>query len=333
MEIAEIAEFLDIRKLPVYVAQINTQIEACFLKTQAATKLPALRLVKSGGKRLRSTLVIATCLSLGGEVTLQVIGAAAAVELAHLGSLVHDDILDHAAQRGSLPSIYAKEGIDRAILIGDYMLAAAAHEAAQVSGDIGTVVSEAIMEMCEGQMRETVDTYNIGRTIHNYQATIRKKTAALIAAACQVGGLCAEASPLQQKYLRNYGEAFGMSFQLLDDVLDFLATAEAMGKPVNNDVKEGVYTLPVLLSLAGKSADKVRALLDKGSFKPTNYQRLLDILKRDRSFELTLDEVRRHNQAAERALQKINAKSSTKTGLIGLPGLYTQQALGKQTLL
>jgi geranylgeranyl pyrophosphate synthase len=328
----EMALLLKIPKLPTYIARVEQQMRDRLEAAYPAIGKPALRIVNGSGKRLRPMLVIAAAISQGARVDKDVIRAATALELAHLASLVHDDMLDHADLRGGVATIHGKEGIDSAILVGDYLLAAASHEAASVSQAVGSVVSKAITDMCEGQMRETADTYNVQRTVESYRATIQNKTAALLGAACEVGGLCAQAPAASCTALRKYGQAFGVSYQLIDDLLDFVATTEAMGKPVHNDVKEGVYTLPLLLSLAGPSRAFVRPWLGKKPERPATHATVIDRLLRDGSFTDTIAEIKLQNKQAARALRGLS-KSAAIEGFLQLPDHYLQSALHKQTVL
>lgn len=323
---------LDIAELPLYLSKVDQQLSDCFSAVQSAIKLPALRLIASGGKRLRPSLVIAACASQGAIIDQDVIAAAVSIELVHLGSIVHDDVIDNSLSRGGVPTVYAKEGTDAAIIVGDYMLAAAANKAASINGKIGTVVASAIMEMCDGQMQETVDAYNPDRSLDDYRRSIDKKTAALIRAACQVGGMCAEAPQSDINSLGQYGRAFGTAFQLIDDLLDFLATAKTMGKPVHNDIKEGVYTLPLLVSLKGSSSALVRSWIGRKPKQKASSSVVVSRLLKDGSFEYTLKEIRKFNDLAVKEIKSLPKNSVTK-GLSQFPELYLKGALRKQTLL
>ncbi len=332
MDKNELADLLSIPYLKDYIDRVEKCLSVSFLDTQPAVKHPALRLIKSGGKRFRAVLVIASALSCGAVVDESVIAAAAAVELAHLGSLVHDDVLDNAPTRGGQPSIYAKEGTSSAIVVGDYFLAASAKTASSVNAEVGGIVSEAVMKMCEGQMQETVDNFNLDRSIKSYMACIRNKTGALIGASCQAGTAAAGVTAQVSQALGAYGESFGLAFQLIDDLLDFISTATAMGKPVHNDVKEGVYTLPLLISLTGPRGSYLRQQLNQKPFPESAHKALVDTLIDDGSFEAVLTEVRQQNRIAQTALGILNENAVT-AGLRSLPEYYLAQALSKQQVL
>lgn len=222
------------------------------LKTAATDKILGQsmeRLIKAGGKRLRPSLVIACATLNGGKVTEKVIKLAAAVELVHLGSLVHDDIIDEADSRWNIATINQAEGINQAIVAGDYLLATGCALAAEASQTAAQLTAMTIIEMCTGQALELSDQNNLNRSQKSYFQSIGGKTAALIRLSCVLGVMAAGLSKSQQKLLQEFGNNFGLSFQLVDDLMDLVSTTELYGKPVGNDIGEGIYTLPVIIGL------------------------------------------------------------------------------------
>lgn len=332
MKTTELATLLGIPKLPAYIEQIERELEKVLVKDNPSLREPALRLIKSGGKRLRPFFVIAAASSQGGNVGDDVIVSCAAIELAHIGTLVHDDIIDDADVRWGIPTVNAKEGVSNAILVGDYLLALASAEAAKVSKEVAYIIASTIAEMCDGQSQETNDNYNVERSIESYLETIYKKTAALTSAACRIGALCADLPSKQVEALARYGEAFGMAFQITDDLLDLLSTTEAMGKPVGNDIKEGVYTLPLLLALQGEDRDEVRLWLEKNPISKPKQNKIVETLRRSGAFDATLKETRRYNDIAAASVRDLG-KNNTVEGLVRLPDAYLNWALKKQTII
>ncbi len=288
------------------------------------------RTTGGSGKRLRPILVIAAAASQGTAIDARVLRAAAAIELAHLATLVHDDIMDQAAIRWGLPTISSREGPNHAIVVGDYLLAIAIAEAISVSQDIGRELAATIAIVCDGQSRETADDYNPNRAIASYNQAIHDKTATLLAAACKIGGQCAALPAKQVAALGNYGEAFGMAFQLVDDVLDFTSDTKTMGKPVGNDAKTGVYTLPLLLALRGSGAKKIRPWLGKAPLQPLSTRKLRTVLEECGALDQTVQTAQEQAKAAESALQSL-PKTSVVHGLQQLPSRYLAEALQKQT--
>ncbi|MFQ6327519.1 polyprenyl synthetase family protein [Nocardia sp. CWNU-33] len=176
----------------------------------------------------------------------RVVRAAAAVELLHLGSLYHDDVIDHADQRRGRPSANTVWGSHMAVLGGDCVTSSGGRiliELGQREGLAGAIASE---QMCAGMVIEAADQYVASRSEQSYLDSIDGKTAALLSLACRVGAMQAGRSDEQEQVLAGFGRHFGLAYQLYDDILDLTSTADEMGKPVNADLPEGIYTLPVI---------------------------------------------------------------------------------------
>jgi heptaprenyl diphosphate synthase/octaprenyl-diphosphate synthase len=221
------------------------------------------RIVAAGGKRLRPALSLATSLALGGSLDRRTITAAACVELIHAGSLVHDDLMDNAEERRGTSTLNAELGTGKALVIGDFMLARAALAAiTSVSRPVAEVLAATVVELAEGQYLETRDLFDVHRTQENAVTSITGKTAALFRASCLVAAVCAHATPEERARMAAYGERFGLVFQTLDDLLDLTVPSELLGKPAGNDVRQGVYSLPLLRTLARGDHDDVVTLLE-----------------------------------------------------------------------
>lgn len=210
----------------------------------------ASHLIQAGGKRLRPSLTIAAAALNGGEITSQTLLGGVAVELVHLASLYHDDVMDEATRRRNVESVNARWGNLMAIVAGDFLLARAAEIAAGLSTEIAGLLAATLGRLCRGQIAEVHSAFNIEREEQAYLSDISDKTAALISAACRIGALVADLDTEQIDDLSAFGEAFGMVFQIRDDVLDIVATESELGKPPGQDLAEGIYTLPVQRALA-----------------------------------------------------------------------------------
>ncbi|MFE3450893.1 polyprenyl synthetase family protein [Nonomuraea sp. NPDC059194] len=232
------------------------KVETRISRLAGSSALPGInagadRIVTAGGKRLRPALTLATSLAFGKAPDRRVITAAACVELIHAGSLVHDDLMDHAMQRRGARTLNAELGEGKALVIGDFMLARAGLAAiTAVSRPVAEVLAATVVELAEGQFMETADQFNRARTVESALRSITGKTAALFRASCLVAAICARASDEDRARMALYGERFGLIFQILDDLLDLTAPAERLGKPAGNDLRQGVYTLPVLHAMA-----------------------------------------------------------------------------------
>ncbi|MFD8375539.1 polyprenyl synthetase family protein [Streptomyces sp. NPDC059688] len=219
--------------------------------------------VRRTGKRLRPGLLMAFARAAGADSGPRMLRRAAAVELLHLASLVHDDLMDDATTRGGLPTIHRTHLAAGAVVGGDRLLAAAGLLLADAGPEAHRVWSAAFLEMCDGQALESAHRHRLIPPAE-YLRQVRGKTAALISAACVLGVLAdrpqAPASAAADAAAR-YGTCLGVVFQIADDLMDVLSTSERWGKPVEHDVPQGVYTLPVLLAARAPGGEKLAGLL------------------------------------------------------------------------
>ncbi len=239
----------------------------------------AAHLIRAGGKLLRPLLTVRASQVAGddGDDTSAVLGGVAC-ELVQTGSLYHDDVMDEALTRRGVDTVNAKWGNLQAILAGDFLLARASEIAASLGTEVAGLLARTIGRLCEGQIEELRHTYNSARPESSYLSSIKGKTASLFSTAARIGGIVADLPRPTIDALTAYGEAFGMVFQIVDDVLDITATDEQLGKPAGHDMVEGVYTLPVLRTLqsGGVAAAEMLAILGKP----------LDTIERDKALAI-----------------------------------------------
>jgi len=210
-------------------------------------------LLAAGGKRLRPTLALCAGYAAAGAgtgATAEVVTGGAAVELVHLGSLYHDDVIDEAETRRGVPSVNARWSNIVAILAGDYLLAQASALAASLGADIAALLAATIGELCRGQVLELQHLFDVTRTEESYLSSIEGKTASLMATASRIGAMVSNVSADSLDALTQFGQHLGMCFQVVDDVLDVTRSEAELGKPAGLDVHEGVYTLPVIYAIA-----------------------------------------------------------------------------------
>jgi heptaprenyl diphosphate synthase len=223
-------------------------------------------LLSAGGKRLRPTLALSAAYAVYGATAPasdDAITGGAAVELVHLGSLYHDDVIDEAETRRGVPSVNARWSNIVAILAGDYLLAQASGLAASLGADVAALLAATIGELCRGQVLELQYLYDTDRSEDSYLSAIEGKTATLMATSCRVGGMVSNVSADTLDALTQFGHHLGMCFQVVDDVLDITRTEAELGKPAGNDVHEGVYTLPVIYALQSPNGPQLQALLGR----------------------------------------------------------------------
>ncbi len=193
MDADKLGQMLGIVGLPMHISDVESAINDT-LKAESSLSEPSRRIINGGGKRLRPMLVIAAALSQGGKFNDKVANGAAAVELAHLSSLVHDDIMDKSDLRRGVPTVNSVEGVGTALMVGDSLLNKSYVLASKVSTEVVYELAQATANMCDGQEQEYTDRYNTDRSVESYKEVVRNKTALLMAAACKIGGLSVDLS-------------------------------------------------------------------------------------------------------------------------------------------
>ena len=226
-------------------------------------------LMAAGGKRLRPVLALATATSGTTAATRDDLLGAVAVELVHLASLYHDDVMDEATVRRNVESVNARFGNLVAIVAGDFLLARSAEIAAGLGTEIAGLLAATLGELCQGQVAEVHAAFQPGRSRDAYERAIAGKTASLMATSCRIGALTGGLPRTQIDAYTEFGRSFGMIFQVRDDILDVIGTEAELGKPAGQDLAEGIYTLPVLLALADPEAGpELRTLLGQPLGQP-----------------------------------------------------------------
>lgn len=222
-------------------------------------------LLDSAGKRLRPALAIlcakaATILKPQAS-SHQLINVAASLELIHMASLIHDDVIDHSHKRHHNATVNSKWGEDTSIALGDYLHALAFKLLAACNNtDILSCISAATQAMCEGELIQVLERDNLALLKERYLLIIKKKTASLFAASCQAGALTSGVSRQIENALKEYGLNFGIAFQIIDDYRDLVAPEEELGKAPGQDIASGELTLPLLNLLASSNKTKRKGL-------------------------------------------------------------------------
>ncbi len=325
MKAADFTELLSIEHLDSSLDEVAEALDVALAGTGELVE-PARRMLNAGGKRLRPLLTIASAVACQPDVVLKPLDGrvrrgAASVELVHVGSLVHDDIMDVALARRGVPTVNAVEGSNQALLVGDFLLARAGVEAAHVSKDVALSLAITISDLCDGQSLEGLFQARAKRSVDDAIESIRGKTGALMRAACDIGALCVGRTDLAPA-LADFGMNFGIAFQLVDDLLDLLSTEELMGKPVNNDVKSGVFTVPMLFAVE-MSSDRRRAtdLMLGAAGDPGAAAQFRSCVLATDAVRATLDLVSAYNSKAREALDAV-PPGRTRDGLAEIPQRY-----------
>lgn len=215
------------------------------------------------GKMLRPSLVLLTAIARGGEPTPAHVTLGAVVEMVHVATLVHDDVLDHAQTRRSAPTIGALAGNERAVVLGDYLFAAA-YELCSTLDDqrAALAVARASMTVCSGEVLQLSRRADLDLDLATYTTIVERKTGALLALACDLGVRFAGADEDVCAAMARVGLNLGIAFQIQDDVLDLAGEQATVGKSVRRDLLEGKLTLPVILCLRDAEASERARLRD-----------------------------------------------------------------------
>ena len=250
-------------------ARVEAELVASVATEDALMAQMGGHLITAGGKRARPLFAVASSAARAADgaaveaaVTRDVVRGGVAVELVQMGSLCHDDVIDEADTRRGVQSVNARWGNLKAILAGDFMLAKASEIAASLGTEVAGLLAATIGRLCEGEVHELRFAYDAGRTEDSYLSAIEGKTAALFATSCRIGGIVGDLDRDDIDALTEFGRSYGMAFQVVDDILDVIATDEQLGKPAGHDIAEGIYNLPVLRALASGASD-LRPLLGR----------------------------------------------------------------------
>lgn len=241
-----------------------------------------MHLVRSGGKRLRPALYLLAAKSGEGYDREKAMPLAAAIELIHMASLVHDDVIDSAKTRRGAATANAKWGNQIAVLTGDHMFARAfalvSHKGYPEA--VGEGLAALVQGLCAGEILQDSSLYEAGLDIAEYERRIAMKTADFLAICCELGATVGGARQETCEKLKAYGKAIGMAFQITDDLLDVTGEEERIGKPAGNDIRQGVVTLPVIRALdTSPDREELRGIVTNRDMTGASVQRALEIVR------------------------------------------------------
>ncbi len=229
--------------------KIENELEYVLDAHSQLLKESSLHYLQAGGKRIRPVFVLLSAKF--GNYNFQIVkDVAVSLELIHMASLIHDDVIDDAYTRRGRPTVKAKWDNKISMYTGDYILARALEIITSLNNvEAHKILSKTMVELSIGEIEQIRDKYNFEQTITNYFRRIKRKTALLIAASCQLGGIAADVPRDVHIKLAKFGYYAGMAFQITDDILDFTSTEAKLGKPAGEDLLQGNITLPVLLAI------------------------------------------------------------------------------------
>lgn len=302
-------DLLDLPHLGDDLGRLEGQLRSAVASEDPFLTEVARHLVDAGGKRIRPVLAVAAATADrdGAQVPEEVLLGGVSVELVHVGSLCHDDVIDEAVTRRGVETVNARWGNLVAILAGDFLLARASEIAAGLGTEIAGLLAATITRLCQGQTIEIQAVFDVKRSETGYLAAIDGKTASLMSSACRIGALAGSQERPLVDALTAFGHAFGMVFQVCDDVLDLVGTDASLGKPAGLDMVAGVYTLPVIRALADPDTGPELAPLLGGALDEAARDKAREIVRASVGIPASLTVAREWAESAVRALEPFPA--------------------------
>ena len=275
-------------------------------------------MLAAGGKRLRPRITLLAAEACGGKA-IEHLHLAAYMELIHVATLVHDDVVDNARTRRGVNATAVDYGNRVSVLAGDYLFAwIFKNVTLNYPQPIPNVLSSTLAEICDGEVLQLQALGNLDLPLETYVEIARKKTASLFAASAQCGAIMGAGAPAEIAALREFGECFGIAFQMKDDLLDMIADERSLGKPAGNDLTERKTTIPLIAALAsgnGGFRAEVRRFYDDGSNEAI--PAIVNGIEREGGLAATRAQIGRFVERAKSALEPI-ADGPAKKELIKL---------------
>ncbi len=294
------------RALLTEVARVEDVIRSAIDHDDPFVAEAAGHLFAAGGKRFRPMLTVLAA-HVGRGVDDRVVAAAAAVELTHLASLYHDDVMDEAGLRRGVPSANAQYDNSTAILVGDLLFGTASSIVADLGPEAVKIQADTFVRLCAGQIRDARPRPEGVDPIDYYLGVLADKTGVLIATAARYGAMFSGCDDATVEILRTYGERLGVAFQLADDLLDIAGVSGVSGKQPGTDLREGVDTLPTLyVRAAADPADaRLLELLDSDLRDPQRHAEALELLRAHPAMERAARHTREYAASAQQLLDPL----------------------------
>lgn len=282
----------------------------------------------SGGKRVRPALTILSNYAVGGDASRQsLIRMATVMEFLHTATLVHDDIIDNAETRRNRPSLNSRFGNQTAVLMGDWLYMSAFETSlAERSLSILDILTAATRKMTEGELLQLTMLGKTEITEEEYLDILQRKTAYLFSACCEIGAIMGGANAVQQAALRDYGMKLGTAFQLIDDLLDFTASDEVLGKSAGVDLLEGKLTLPLIYYLESHptAREMIQSVMMDGGYQRITREQLVARVEEAGALERARERAFQYAEAARDDLAVL-APSNYCDALNSIPGYIIER--------
>lgn len=265
-----------------------------------------LYLLQAGGKRIRPgfTLLAGKFFDYRLERLMPV---AMALEIIHMATLIHDDVVDASLTRRGRPTLTAGWGNTVSVATGGYLFAKALELIVKIdNSEISSILADVCIEMCQGEIQQIKSSFDIEQTYKQYYYRIQRKTAQLISLCCKLGAKASNAEPRQIWLMSRYGHCLGIAFQIVDDILDITADPKELGKPIGGDIRQGIVTLPMILALKDSPhKDRLRELLKKHIKSDEEVQECIRLILESGAIEKSRKVVESYIAKAKRYLQEL----------------------------
>lgn len=296
---------------------IETHLEQSIKSNESILQKASSQLLKAGGKRIRPVFVLLSG-KFGRYDIERLKYIAASLELIHMATLVHDDVVDDADTRRGKKTVKARWDNRVAMYTGDYILARALDVVTELKNpEIHQSLARVVVEMCKGEIQQIKDLNNWNQELKHYLRRIKRKTALLIAVSCQLGAMVSDCTPEVIRRLYQFGYHAGMAFQITDDILDFTGNEKSLGKPAGSDLRQGNITLPALATYHHPlHGEKLRDWVKRGSLQE-HMDEAIELIRNGPGIDFSKKLTQRYNAKAQQALNALPDISS-KESLIAI---------------
>ncbi|MDN4493869.1 heptaprenyl diphosphate synthase component II [Ureibacillus aquaedulcis] len=283
---------------------IEKELETALNSSSHLINDASLHLLQAGGKRIRPVFVLISA-KFGQYNIDQIKNIAVPLELIHMASLVHDDVIDDSDLRRGRHTVKAQWNNRVAMYTGDFIFARALEYVTSIENvKVHQILAKTMVEICNGEVIQIEDKFRGEQNLKDYFRRIKRKTALLIESSCELGAVVGGLDDKNVRHLKRFGYFVGMSYQIVDDILDFTATDKELGKPAGSDLLQGNITLPILLL---KDHPTIQRFVEKASKSDVSEADRLEMLKVVRNSDAIKQAINLSNQYLRKALKEVDA--------------------------
>lgn len=289
---------------------IEKELEKALNSSSHLLNEASLHLLRAGGKRIRPLFVL-MCAKFGHYNIDKMKYVAVPLELIHMGSLVHDDVIDHSDLRRGRPTVRSQWNNRVAMHTGNFIFGRAIQYVSHIDDPKAhQILARTMVEICNGEVIQIEDKYRLNQNIKDYFRRIKRKTALLIESCCEVGAVVGGVDVVNTRRLKRFGYFVGMSYQIVDDVLDFVSTDKQLGKPAGSDLLQGNITLPILLM---KDHPVIMEFIDRASKGEVTEEERLEMLRIVRNSDTIQKSLQISDRFLAKAMKELDALPNNST--------------------